>query len=269
MFLQRYSHYGFMWKKGRKTPTWKKRIFALQQNVLSYWEPTKETSPLVDYYTKALKASDLKVRDDLKIQLKSALLIKNRISYLILDKSTEIDIPQNSTRHFPTTNKVPTSLSFEVVVTEPSPRRLLCCTEEKSSRQLWLDLIKTRTRSSLYRVVEQIIDPKIRFAMQQNKIKHKKIESIMDPTARVICDAPQPTLRIRQPCLKSVIKRNRSLTNDLKTKPIHMHKRPPRLRSHRTSERRFIRPESLPQPGLRPPKTDIVILPEKRRSYII
>jgi len=224
--LREYSHYGFMWKQGRKTPNWKHRIFELHRNVLSYWEPTKETSALVKRYRNALETSRLKKRDDLKERLKYVLSKADKLGFVVLNSSTEIDIPQTPAQYFPTTSKVPTDLSFEIVNFEPSPRTLRCCTERRSSRQLWLDLIKTRTRSSLHRVVERIIDPEIRCAMLENHNKKKKIESLMDPTSTVICDAsPLPKLqRIARPKAK----RERSLTS-LKSSSLGLRNRKPSL----------------------------------------
>jgi len=236
--LRHYSHYGFLWKQGRKTPNWKYRVFELRGSVLSYWVPTKEISMLVTRYTKALETSRLKERDDLKIRLQYVLSKVDKLSSIKLNESTEIGIPQNSGRHFPTTNRVPTYLSFEIVVHGTSPRRLLCCPEERSSRQLWLDLIKTRTRSSLDRVVEQIIDPRIRIAMRQNKIKNKKIESLMDPTSTVICDDPMAPTRNRR-----ILSKPRSFAGDVKCTSVPNVKLSSKSTEHLILERR---PESLP-----------------------
>jgi hypothetical protein len=256
--LRGYSHYGFLWKQGRKTPNWRYRIFELHKNVLSYWEPNKETSTLVTKYTKALKTSRLKKRDDFKDRLRQVLYKAEKLGFVILNSLTEIDIPQSSARSFPTTYKVPTDMSFEIVIPEPTPRRLRCCTEEKSSRQLWLDLIKTRTRSSLNRVVERIIDPQIRYAMLENHNKKKKIESLMDPTATVICDVPHPSAPKRILVLPNM-NRERSITS-LKSKSIPTKNRTSRLVSPVIKERR---PDSLPD--CKVPR----LMANPRKDYII
>jgi len=135
-FLRKYSHYGFMWKLGCRIPSWNYRVFELRDNILSYWKPTKETEILVKKYTRVLKTSRIEERENLKRRLQSLLLIDKKCGFVKLDDTTNIDIPQNRKWHLPTRHKVPTELTFEIIVNEPLPRRLRCCAEDESSRKL-------------------------------------------------------------------------------------------------------------------------------------